>query len=122
MLDVSPIIFTLFTADLELWCKFSKIYSYDDDTTSSCKGKYWEEIIKNLKRDAEAILSYMASNGLVANASKETNRNHTTSLKKVFPLIKLSSTKTASCKPTYIVGCRGALQLRGSLPGIHSRV
>ena len=23
---LSPIIFTLFTADLELWCKFSKIY------------------------------------------------------------------------------------------------
>ena len=29
-----------------------------------------EEIIKNLKADADAILSYMASNGLVANAKK----------------------------------------------------
>ena len=64
------ITFTLFTADLELWCKFSKIYVYADDTTSSCKGKNLEEIIKNLKQDANAILSYLASNGLVANASK----------------------------------------------------
>ena len=67
---LSPIIFTLFTADLELWCKFSKIYGYADDTTSSCKGKNLEEIIANLKADAENILNYMASNGLVANAKK----------------------------------------------------
>ena len=60
----------LLTADLELWCKYSKIYVYADDTTSSCSGKNLAEIIKNLKHDADAILSYMASNGLVANASK----------------------------------------------------
>ena len=54
----------------KLWCKYSKIYVYADDTTSSCSGKNLAEIIKNLKHDADAILSYMASNGLVANASK----------------------------------------------------
>ena len=59
-----------FTADLELWCKYSKIYGYANNTTSTCKGKNLEEIIKNLKADAESILSYMASNGLVANAKK----------------------------------------------------
>ena len=67
---LSPIIFTLFTADLEMWCKYSKIYGYADDTTTACQGKNLEEIIKNLKHDAESILKYMASNGLVANASK----------------------------------------------------
>ena len=36
---LSPIIFTLYTADLELWCKYSKIYNYADDTTSSCQEK-----------------------------------------------------------------------------------
>ena len=36
---LSPIIFTLFTSDLEYWCKHSKIFSYADDTTSSCQGK-----------------------------------------------------------------------------------
>ena len=43
---------------------------YADDTTSSCSGKNLEEIINNLKQDADAILRYMASNGLVANAKK----------------------------------------------------
>ena len=43
---------------------------YADNTTSGCQGKNLAEIIQNLKHDADAILSYMASNGLVANASK----------------------------------------------------
>ena len=67
---LSPILFTLFTADLEKWCKHSKIYGYADDTTSSCKGKSWKDIIKNLEEDANIILSYMASNGLAANQNK----------------------------------------------------
>ena len=45
---LSPIIFTLFTADLELWCKYSKIYNYADDTTSSCSGKNLEEIFEGI--------------------------------------------------------------------------
>ena len=53
-----------------MWCKHSKIYGYADDTTSTCKGKNLEEIIKNLKEDADSILRYMASNGLVDNAKK----------------------------------------------------
>ena len=68
---LKPIIFTLFTADMELWCKYSKIYSYADDTTTSCEGKDVEDIIRKLKLDADSILSYMASNGLVANAQKQ---------------------------------------------------
>ena len=35
-----------------------------------CQGRNLEEIIQNLKLDADSILSYMASNGLVANAKK----------------------------------------------------
>ena len=66
----SHLLFTLFTADLEYWCKHSKIFSYADDTTSSCHGKDLKEIMKNLEEDAASILSYMASNGLVANQSK----------------------------------------------------
>ena len=52
------IILTL-SADLELWCKYSKIYNYADDTTSSCSGKNLDDIINNLKHDAEAILRYI---------------------------------------------------------------
>ena len=32
---LSPIIFTLFTADLEKWVNISKIFVYADDTTST---------------------------------------------------------------------------------------
>ena len=67
---LSPIIFTLFTADLEYWCKHSKIFSYADDTTSTCQGKDLKEILNHLEEDAANILSYMASNGLVANQAK----------------------------------------------------
>ena len=38
--------------------------------STSVKGKNLEEILKNLQEDSESILRYMASNGLVANASK----------------------------------------------------
>ena len=90
-------IFTLFTADLEYWCKYSKIYVYADDTTSSCKGKNIEEIIRNLKHDANAILSYMASNGLVANA-----------IKTVFMILNMTKTECESelAKEVLIDGAR----------------
>ena len=55
---LSPIIFTLFTADMELWCKYSTFFGYADDTTTSCQGSSIEEIISNLKEDADSILKY----------------------------------------------------------------
>ena len=39
MNQFSPIIFTLYTADLELWLKYCKVYGYADDTTTSCWGR-----------------------------------------------------------------------------------
>ena len=55
---------------MEKWLKHCRIYGYADDTTTSCHGKNLGEIIKNLREDAEQILKYMASNGLVANPNK----------------------------------------------------
>ena len=63
-------LFTLFSADLEFWCKYVKFFRYADDTTTSCSDKNLEEILSNLKHDAKQIINYMAINGLVANASK----------------------------------------------------
>ena len=62
--------YTLFTSDLKYWVKHSKIFSYADDTTSNCQGKDLAEIMKHLEEDAANIMSYMASNGLVANQYK----------------------------------------------------
>ena len=64
--------FTIFGADLEEWTKKSTIFSYVDDTSSSCSGKSEQEVKEKLEEDAEEILKYMASNGLVANPTKTT--------------------------------------------------
>ena len=63
-------IFTIYCADIEEWVKNSKMTNYADDTSSSCSGKDEDEVIGKLEEDAIEILSFMASNGLVANPSK----------------------------------------------------
>ena len=67
---LSPIVFTLYTADMELWLKTSKLFNFADDTTTDGKGIAKEEIRANLQEDATNILNFMASNGLVANQGK----------------------------------------------------
>ena len=67
---LSPIVFTVYTADLNLWVKKSSVFNYADDTTSDVAHKHLEMVLKHLEVDADAILSFMASNGLVANSSK----------------------------------------------------
>ncbi len=67
---LSPIVFTLYTADMELWLKTSRLSNFADDTTTGNSGKNKEEIKKRLIEDANNVLNFMASNGLVANKSK----------------------------------------------------
>ena len=67
---LSPIIFTVYTADLEQWVCKSQVYNYADDTTSDIAHRQLELVIKWLEADANAILKFMASNGLVANQKK----------------------------------------------------
>lgn len=67
---LSPIIFTLYTADLELWLTTSRAFNFADDTTTDNKSKDKNEVRSRLEVDATNVLSFMASNGLVANQSK----------------------------------------------------
>ena len=67
---LSPIVFTLYTSDMELWLKHSGLFNFADDTTTDSKGKVKADIKKKLEEDANTVLSFMASNGLVANQSK----------------------------------------------------
>ena len=67
---LSPIVFTLYTADMEFWLKTSKLTNFADDTTTVNKGKCKLEIKKGLEDDAAVVLDFMASNGLVANKLK----------------------------------------------------
>ena len=46
--------------------------AYADDTSSSVTGKSLEEIINKLEEEADLVLRFMASNGLIANPSKTT--------------------------------------------------
>ena len=55
---------------MEEWTKHSSIYTYADDTSTSCQGENEEEVINMLEEDAEEILKFMASNELVANPTK----------------------------------------------------
>jgi len=67
---LSPIVFTLYTADMELWLQSSKLFNFADDTTTDTKGTEARTIKKNIETDALNVLQFMASNGLVANQSK----------------------------------------------------
>jgi hypothetical protein len=55
---------------MELWLKTSRLSNFADDTTTGNSGKNKEEIKKRLIEDANNVLNFMASNGLVANKSK----------------------------------------------------
>ena len=63
-------IFTIYGADIEEGVKHSSIYNYADDTSYSVADKEIDTVVKKLEEDAEGILQFMASNGLVANPSK----------------------------------------------------
>ena len=68
---LSPIVFTIYTADMELWLKKnSKLFNFADDTTTNTKGKNETKIKSSLEEDATQVLQFMASNGLIANQSK----------------------------------------------------
>ena len=41
---LGPIIFTLYTADMELWLNTSNLFNFADDTTTDNRGKNKEEI------------------------------------------------------------------------------
>ena len=55
---------------MEDWLQHSNVHKYADDTTISISHKDQSYICARLEEDAKNILSFMASNLLVANASK----------------------------------------------------
>ena len=67
---LSPLIFVIYGADLEDWIAHCSAFTYADDTSTSSNGKTDEEVMKKLEEDADCVLKFMASNGLVANPQK----------------------------------------------------
>ena len=60
----------LFVSDLQDWLTHSTAPTYADDTTTGTSSTTVEETITLLEEDANMVLRYMASNGLVANTNK----------------------------------------------------
>ena len=58
----------------QIWncTKDSSLTAYADDTTTGCKDKEIEGVVRKVEEDARRILEFMASNGLVANPTKTT--------------------------------------------------
>ena len=67
---LSPLLFIIYVADLELWLKYIYATTYVDDTSTSVSHKLLAKVKQMLEEAALNVLKFMASNGLVANASK----------------------------------------------------
>lgn len=67
---LSPLIFTIYMADIELWMEHATMFGYADDTSTTVSGKNLNEVCQKLEEDSENVLKFMASNGLVANPDK----------------------------------------------------
>ena len=67
---LSPVLFIIFVADMEDWTEHSGVFTYADDTCTDSSSKISKEVMDRLEKDANGILKYMASNGLVANPDK----------------------------------------------------
>ena len=55
---------------MELWLKDSKLFNFADDTTTDTKGKDVDVVRRGLEENARNVLSFMASNSLIANQAK----------------------------------------------------
>ena len=67
---LSPLVFVLFVSDLQDWLPHSSAPTYADDTTTGTTGRTVEGTVALMEEDANMVLKYMASNGLVVNSSK----------------------------------------------------
>ena len=67
---ISPLLYIIYVADLQLWLKHSKVTSYADDTKTCVSHGLLTKVIEMLEEDAKNVLMSMASNGLVANPQK----------------------------------------------------
>ena len=67
---LSPLIFLIYVADMELWVDQVRLNSFADDTISSYSSSDENDVIDKLQADSTNLLRFMASNALVANPKK----------------------------------------------------
>ena len=59
------VILNISSSPSNLWLTKAKPFNYADDTTTSCKGKDTKKIIEDLESEAQDVLHFKASNGLI---------------------------------------------------------
>ena len=67
---LSPLLFTILMADLQLWTKNSQLSNFADDTQSIVIGDTKEIVEKTVKEESEAVMAFFKSINLVNNADK----------------------------------------------------
>jgi hypothetical protein len=102
---LSPLVFILYMSDLEDWLKQSEATTYADDTGTISSGQNIEEVVPKLENDAEEVLKFMVSNGLIANTSKTTLVILNNKTNKIFPAqIKIGKTTILQEKTAKLLG------------------
>ena len=67
---LSPLIFTIYIADVESWIEFANVFGYADDTTTTISDVNEDIVLEKLQLDSKNVLNFMSSNGLIANPNK----------------------------------------------------
>ena len=67
---LSPLLFIILMADLDLWSKGGELSQFADDTQSSLMKGTEEELRKAAKEESAAVVSHFGANNLVNNADK----------------------------------------------------
>ena len=67
---ISPLLFIIYVADMELWLEKCKSSGYADDTCLFITDRNLNRLKEDLENDAYNMLTFMASNNLVTNAEK----------------------------------------------------
>ena len=68
---ISPLLYIIYVADLQMWLKHCKVTTYADNTKTCVSHRILAKVIQMLEEDAKSVLEYMASNGFVANPKKQ---------------------------------------------------
>jgi retron-type reverse transcriptase len=67
---LSPLLFIIFTSDMEEACTEAMTLTYADDTSASVMGKDPEEVCAKLEATSLEVMDYMAANGMAPNEKK----------------------------------------------------
>jgi hypothetical protein len=67
---LSPLLFIILMADLELWTEDSKLSNFADDTQSIIISDNRDDLLETAKIEVKSVMNFFSSNGLVNNADK----------------------------------------------------